>query len=170
MTNLTTMTNVMVLGLAAACFGACGSDSKTTDAAGGGTTYNVTLTAAQETAPCAAAGANATGTAKVTVSADDATITVTDVTYSGLSGAATAAHIHANVMGMNGGVVLMFSTITSPFSKTFTATDYTVATGAPATYAAFVTSLKAGGAYINIHTAACTGGEIRGQIKKAAHR
>jgi len=152
--------------LAMACVGACGSDdNKSIDAAGGGTTYNVTLTKDQEVTACAGAGANATGTAKVTVSSDNTTITVTDVTYSGLSGAATMAHIHANVMGMNGGVVLAFSTITSPFSKTFTATDYTAATGAPATFADFVTSLKAGGAYINIHTTACMGGEIRGQIK-----
>jgi hypothetical protein len=164
MTNLNKL-SVIVLGLSAACFTACGSDASNPDAAGGGTTYNITLTAAQEMTPCASAGASATGTATVTVSADNTSIAVTNVTYSGLSGAATMAHIHAGAAGANGGVVLAFPTITSPFSKTFTAADYTVATGAPADFAAFVTSLKAGGAYINIHTAACAGGEIRGQIK-----
>jgi hypothetical protein len=129
------------------------------------TTYNVTLTAAQEVAPCAGAGASADGTATVVVTADNSMIVVSNVTYSGLSGAATMAHIHANVVGMNGGAVLNFTTVTSPFSHTFVAADYTAATGAPATFAEFVSSLKAGGAYINIHTGSCSGGEIRGQIQ-----
>jgi CHRD domain len=156
----------LILGIAASWLGACGSDSKSPDAAAGGTTYNVTLTKGAEMTPCADAGANATGTATVTLSGDGKTITVTNVTYSGLSGDATASHIHANVAGQNGPVVLAFSApLTSPFSKTFTSADYTAAAGAPASFDAFVTSLKTGGAYINIHTAKCAGGEIRGQIQ-----
>lgn len=139
--------------------GGGGADAKT------GTTFNVTLTKAAEVPPCANAGASAMGSGTVTVSADNTTITV-NVTYSGLSGAATGGHIHAKEAGMNGPVVLPFSSLTSPITQTLTATNYVAAAGAPADFAAFVTSLKAGNAYVNIHTAAtaCPNGEIRGQI------
>jgi T5SS/PEP-CTERM-associated repeat protein len=169
-------TKILWLVLATSLAVGCGDDDTNTtpidapaasiDAPGAAdTTYTVTLTKAQETAACAGAGANATGTATVTVSGDNSTITVSNMTYSGLSGAATMAHIHANVAGMNGGVVLAFNSPASPINQTFHAADYTAATGAPANFAAFVTSLKAGGAYLNVHTTACSGGEIRGQIQ-----
>lgn len=166
MKSLNKSTRILGLVIAAACLGACGDDGDGTPAidAAAGVTFNVTLTKAQEVMTCVGAGDTATGTATVTVSPDNAMLAVTNVTYSGLSGPATAAHVHANAAGMNGGVVLTFSTVTSPFSQTFVAADYTAAAGAPATFAGFVTSLLAGGAYINIHTAACPGGEIRGQI------
>ena len=123
------------------------------------------MTKAQEVMSCVGAGDTAAGSATVTVSADNTQIVVSNFTYTGLSGAATAAHIHANVAGMNGGVVLGFTSTASPVSQTFVAANYTPATGAPADFAAFVTALKAGGAYINLHTAACMGGELRGQIR-----
>jgi len=129
------------------------------------TSYSVALTTAQESPLCASAASGATGAATVIVSADGSTIEV-DLSYSGLSGAAAAAHIHAGASGASGPVVLPFAApLTSPIKKTFTAADYLAASGAPATFAAFVTSLKAGNAYLNLHTAACGGGEIRGQIK-----
>jgi hypothetical protein len=129
-------------------------------------TYDVTLSKAAEATLCAAAGANAAGAATVTLAADDSTISVT-VTYSGLSGDVTASHIHAGAPGANGPVVLPFSApLTSPFSKVFNAADYTAASGAPPNFAAFVAGLRAGGGgYINVHTAACKPGEIRGDIK-----
>jgi hypothetical protein len=127
--------------------------------------YAVTLTAAQESPVCASAAAGATGSATVVVSADESKIEV-DLTYSGLSGPATAGHIHAGASTVNGPFVLPFAApLTSPIKKTFTAADYVAATGAPATFAAFVASVKTGNSYLNLHTAACGGGEIRGQIK-----
>jgi len=146
------------------------ASTPTTDAggsidAGTPTSYSVTLTAAQESPVCASAAAGATGTAAVVVSADESKIEV-DLSYSGLSGAVAAAHIHAGASGATGNVVLPFAApLTSPIKKTFTAADYSAASGAPANFAAFVTSLKAGNAYLNLHTAACGSGEIRGQIK-----
>jgi len=142
---------------------ACGSDNNSSPQS---KTFNINLLTAGETPPCALAGANATGTAKVTIAADNSTVTV-DVTYSGLSGPATASHIHSGTSAAPGPVVLPFSApLDSPFSKTLTSADYVAATGAPPDFATFVTALKAGGAgYVNVHTDACKPGEIRGEVQ-----
>lgn len=69
----------------------------------------------------------------------------------------TAAHIHTGAVGANGGVTFPFTEI-SPGSGVWTAaadvsmTDTQIAT------------LKAGGMYFNVHSAAFTGGQVRGQI------
>lgn len=128
--------------------------------------FNVTLAPTNETPPCADAGTSATGTATVTIPTDNASVIVA-VSYSGLSGPATASHIHSGTPAAAGPVVLPFSApLDSPFSKTLTAADYVAAAGAPPDFASFVTALKAGGAgYVNVHTAACKGGEIRGEIQ-----
>jgi len=128
-------------------------------------TYDVPLTTAAEVPVCAAAGPNATGKATIAIAPDDSSISTT-VTYSGLSGDVTAAHIHAGAAGVAGPVVLPYSApFTSPFTKTFTAADYVAAPNAPPDFPSFLTMLKSGGAYINVHTAACKPGEIRGQIQ-----
>ena len=125
---------------------------------------NFALTAGEEVPPCPAAGPGAQGTANVTLSPDESSLTAT-VNYSGLSGPATAAHIHAGKAGVAGPVVLPFSgDLSSPINKTFTAADYVAAPNAPPDFPSFVQSLKSGGAYVNVHTAACKPGEIRGQI------
>ena len=144
-------------------FSACGDD----DDDGGGTSFDVTLTTAAEVPVCVDAAANATGTAKITVSEDNATITV-NLTFSGLSAAATNAHVHYGAVGVAGGVIFpLGANPVSPVNKSFTAADYPnpPPEGAPADFATFVTDLKAGKAYINVHTAACGPGEIRAQIQ-----
>jgi hypothetical protein len=131
------------------------------------TSLSATLTAAVEVPVCEAAGASATGSATVTISANDGTITVNSLTFSGLSGAATLAHIHFGAIGDMGPIVIDFgANPTSPFTDSFTAADYPspVPTGAPANFAAFVNAMQAGTTYINVHTAACPSGEIRGQL------
>lgn len=130
-------------------------------------TFNLTMTVANETPPCAAAGTAATGTANIVVAADNSSIAAT-VAYSGLSGPPIMAHIHSGTPAAAGPIVLPFTVVltTSPFSQTFTAADYVAASGAPADFATFVTALRAGGAaYTNIHTDACRGGEIRAEIQ-----
>ena len=78
------------------------------------------------------------------------------VTYSGLSGPATAAHFHGPAeAGKNAGVAVAIPNATSsPVEGSATLTDAQAA------------DLAAGKYYINIHTAANPGGEIRGQVMK----
>ncbi len=77
------------------------------------------------------------------------------VTYSGLSGPLTAAHFHGPAMpGANAGVVVPVAAdmMASPIKG--------VATLTPAQAA----DLSAGKWYLNLHTAANPGGEVRAQI------
>jgi hypothetical protein len=76
--------------------------------------------------------------------------------YSGLSGPATAAHFHGPAeAGKNAGVAVAIPNATSsPAEGSATLTDAQAA------------DLVAGKYYINIHTAANPGGEIRGQVTK----
>jgi hypothetical protein len=78
------------------------------------------------------------------------------VTYSGLSGPVTAAHFHGPAAaGANAGVAVAIPNATSsPVEGSATLTDAQAA------------DLTSGKYYINIHTAANPGGEIRGQVTK----
>jgi hypothetical protein len=78
------------------------------------------------------------------------------VTHSGLSGPATAAHFHGPAeAGKNAGVAVAIpNAASSPAEGSATLTDAQAA------------DLTAGKYYINIHTAANPGGEIRGQVTK----
>jgi hypothetical protein len=78
------------------------------------------------------------------------------LTYTGLSGPATAAHFHGPAeAGKNGGVAVAIPNATSsPAEGSATLTDAQAA------------DLMAGKYYVNIHTAANPGGEIRGQVTK----
>jgi hypothetical protein len=78
------------------------------------------------------------------------------ITYSGLTGPATAAHFHGPAEpGKNAGVKVAIPNIgTSPAEGSATLTDEQAA------------DLTGGKLYVNIHTAANPGGELRGQVKK----
>jgi CHRD domain len=150
----------------------CGDDDDAGSVDGGAadsaaaTTYTVPLTSAEEIPLCGAAGAAAAGEATVTISADNTTVSV-EASWDGLSGDATAAHIHYGALGIGGGVIFLLGMPPgNPVTGTFTAADYPnpIPDGAPADFAAFVTAMKAGTSYVNVHTDACMPGEIRGQI------
>ena len=72
--------------------------------------------------------------------------------FAGLTGAPAAAHIHLGAVGVNGGVVVPLVVGAGTLSLTYTPT------------AADLVNLRAGNWYVNIHTAANPGGEIRGQL------
>jgi CHRD domain len=78
------------------------------------------------------------------------------LTYSGLSGPPTAAHFHGPAEpGKNAGVAVAIpNASTSPVEGSATLTDAQAA------------DLMAGKYYVNVHTAANPGGEIRGQVTK----
>jgi hypothetical protein len=78
------------------------------------------------------------------------------VTYSGLSGPATAGHFHGPAeAGKNSGVAVPIPNAgSSPVEGSATLTDAQAA------------DLLAGKYYVNIHTEANKGGEIRGQVTK----
>ena len=103
-------------------------------------------------------GVTSSGNGTATASLDTTTKTLSwTVDYSGLSGPATAAHIHGPAdPGGNAGIVVPFSgNLASPIKGSATLTDAQIA------------QLEAGKWYINIHTDANKAGEIRGQLVRA---
>jgi hypothetical protein len=110
---------------------------------------NVTLSGDQVT-PAVTTSASGSGTITI---GDDHSVSGS-VTTTGVAG--PAAHIHMAAAGQNGPVIV-------PMTKSGDNT-WTVQAGAKLTdqqYDAF----KAGNLYVNVHSAAHPGGEIRGQLK-----
>jgi hypothetical protein len=116
------------------------------------TTFKVNLSAQQEVP---ANDSKGTGTADVTYDSSTKALNWA-VNFSGLTGDATAAHFHAPAdPGKNAGVVIPIGNKpTSPAKGNATLTD------------GQASDLMAGRMYINVHTAAHPGGEIRGQVTK----
>lgn len=100
-----------------------------------------------------AINSDATGTMTANLDKQTRMLTWT-VNYTSLSGPATAGHFHGPAaMGQNAGVALPFAgSLASPIRGSATLTD------------AQVTDLVNGRWYVNLHTAANPGGEIRGQV------
>ena len=109
----------------------------------------VTLSGNQEVPPVKT---SATGNATVTIKPDKSVSGTISTT--GLD--ATAAHIHEGEAGKNGPVIV-------PFTKAADGT-WSTAPGAKLTDAQY-SSYLAGNLYVNVHTAANKGGEIRAQLK-----
>jgi hypothetical protein len=127
-------------------FGACTSMGQM----GGSNTQTLTLSGANQVPPVV--GSPMSGTATVTINPDRSVAVKVNVT--GMT--ATASHIHEGAAGTNGPVIV-------PFTKTADNT-FSSSEGAKLTesqYAAY----KAGNLYVNVHSAAHPGGEIRAQIK-----
>jgi len=75
--------------------------------------------------------------------------------FSGLTAAASAGHIHGGAAGTNGGAVVTLS-VTTAISGTLT--------GSAVVRSSFADSLVLGFGYINLHNSSFPGGEIRGQL------
>jgi hypothetical protein len=115
-------------------------------------TYKAVLNAQNQPTPNASKG---TGTAEVTYDTASKALSWT-INFDGLTGPATMAHFHGPAAsGANAPVALMIGTNpTSPAKGSATLTDAQAA------------DLQGGRWYINIHTEANRGGEIRGQVVK----
>jgi hypothetical protein len=101
---------------------------------------------------------NARGTFSATVTRSDTGASVSwQMSFSGLTANAIAAHIHTGATGSPGPVVLaLCGPCTSPASGTGNLTD------------AALQAVEAGTAYVNIHTPTNAAGEIRGQLATTA--
>ncbi len=142
------------------------------------TTYTATLSGASEVPPTPSAG---TGSAVVIVDTTANTMQVI-VSFSGLTGNTTASHIHcctATTASGNAGVAtttptflgfplgvtsgsynnILDLTQASSYNPAFITAN---AGSTPASEAALLAGLAAGKTYLNIHTSAFPGGEIRG--------
>lgn len=111
------------------------------------TTFKATLNGASEVPTNTS---TATGTATLTFN----TITkIFTITVNHTIAAPTDGHIHKGAVGASGPPVFPFTTYTSPINYTSTALN-----------AAQEADLYANLYYVNIHTTAFSGGEIRGQL------
>jgi hypothetical protein len=123
--------------------------------------YEAQLDGASETPPNAS---KATGMATFTLSGTHLRY---HVTVKGLTGPATMAHIHVGAKGESGPPVYFFS-----IKKVATGTvaegsiDLTKEASKGVSGDSLKTLIENGHAYVNVHTAAHPGGEIRGQIEK----
>jgi CHRD domain len=113
----------------------------------------VDLTGEQEVPPVST---SATGSGQITVMPDHSVSG--SIATSGV--AATAAHIHEAGPGKNGPVII-------PLTKA-SDNSFEVPSGAKLTDSQY-TSYQAGNLYVNAHSAAHPGGEIRGQIAPSGH-
>ena len=139
---------IAVLLLTGLAFGSCTKSSSNPSPVN--VTFMATLNGASETPANASA---ATGTATFTF--DPTTYKLSgSVSFTGL--AATAAHIHTGAVGVAGPVTIdLGSNLTSPISLpaiVLTAQEQN--------------DLLSGLFYVNVHSAAFPGGEIRGQLVK----
>src|ERR1700704_3669236 len=141
MSNTRTMLATLALGATIAFAGPAFADK-----------MKATLNGKAEVPPNASTG---TGTADIDYDAATKKLTW-KVTYSGLSGPATAAHFHGPAEAdKNAGVAVAIPNATSsPAEGSATLTDAQAA------------DLMAGKYYVNVHNAANPGGAIRGQVTK----
>jgi hypothetical protein len=141
MSKTTTMLAMLALGASVAFAGPAFAEK-----------MKATLDGKSEVPPNASTG---TGTADIDYDAATKKLSW-KLTYSGLSGPATAAHFHGPAEpGKNAGVAVAIpNAIEVPAEGSAILTDAQAA------------DLMAGKYYVNVHTAANPGGEIRGQVTK----
>ncbi len=114
-----------------------------------GNAMTATLSASNEVPPNTS---SATGSAMIKLDGD---MLSWSISYSGMTGPVTGAHFHGPAAaGANAGVVLPFAgSLASPI------------VGSKQLTPAQIVDLKSGKWYVNLHTAANPGGEVRGQVQ-----
>ncbi|KQU91120.1 hypothetical protein ASC78_19280 [Variovorax sp. Root318D1] len=134
----------LIAGVATAALAGCGMMSRSNTAS-----FSGAMNAASEVPPNMTRGS---GMAEAWLN-KDTNVLKYKITYTGLSGPATAGHFHGPAAaGANAGVVLPFARTESPIEGQATLTPAQAA------------DLMSGKWYANIHTAANPAGEIRGQM------
>jgi len=135
---------------------ACGSDNNTTLPTT--VTFGTTMNGAGENP-----AKNVPGVGTATIVKSGGTYTFT-INFSGMTGPLTGAHIHGPAAaGANANVIVPFSTAGAGTSGTLTGTFTSTNTAAISNDSLDVL-MRTGNAYVNLHTTANPGGEIRGQL------
>jgi hypothetical protein len=159
-----------ILGLAASLFVAAGLTAQSKPGVPGKNntsqlqpeqpiTYTADMKGSMETPPNPG---NASGHAKLTVGQHKMRY---EIDVSDLSGPATMAHIHIGKMGEAGPPIVTFAVKAAGNGKIADGTiDLTAAMTKGVSSDSLMVLLNNGNAYINVHTAAHGGGEIRGQV------
>ena len=126
--------------------------------------------------PAVTTAPDATGGAGIVFSFDTTSnLLAWTISFEGLTGPATMAHIHSAPAGSNGPVEINLDTGDNADGSSLDATVFLSGLGSTSGLfqgngplsAAQEANLLAGDLYINIHTEANPGGEIRGQILRA---
>lgn len=120
--------------------------------------------------PANASPAIGSGTLNLNITTGDFTL---DYSFSGLTGTVTVAHFHRALPGVNGGVVYWLAASGAPNSLPTTlmspslptgVTSHGPASGVGVFSPTLIGDALAGRLYMNVHTTAFGGGEIRGQV------
>jgi hypothetical protein len=155
MSNRARLTPVLLTLACAAALGACNSDNNNAPKV---ETYTAALTGSNETTPPALI-IGATGQSTMTVNGNTITWSLTTANFAsgttapGSSSTTLPAHIHLGAPGVAGGIMVpLTATVDGTTSGTVTVAD------------SVLTHMRAGDAYVNVHTAARASGEIRGQL------
>ena len=142
---------------------ACNNDNTSPAAA---TQFSASMTSANERPTPNAS--TATGSATFTIDETAGTITY-NVTVANITNV-TASHIHVGRADAAGPIVVNLLAATPPAGTingqltTGTITAASIGTGVPVSFATLVALIRSGDTYINVHTQANPGGEIRGQL------
>ena len=165
--------SLALVGLGATLVAACGDDNDTNAPA---TQFVATMTGAEEVP---AVTTTATGSATFTIEGDAITYTVNVANIEN----AVVSHIHIGAPGANGPVRLNLCGTGAPLPACTSGTGVlatgsnNITVGAPAiTFDSLVSAIRAGNAYVNVHTddgvdppntgqGDMASGEIRGQIE-----
>jgi hypothetical protein len=141
--------------LAAAFGGACSSD-------GDLTFFEAVLSPDNEVPPRAS---GASGVARFTFDGTTFTYIVLAANFNNY----TMGHIHSGAAGVNGPVRVTLLPVQTPALSitqgTLVESSFTAANVSGIDFATLMEEMRAGTAYVNFHTTAYPGGEIRGQVR-----
>ena len=155
MQGIQRLTLATLAGLSLTAAAACKKDNP---AAPKVESYSASLSGSNETTPPALV-LGATGTSTMTVNGNNVTWTITTNNFAGgttAPGSASTtlpAHIHLGAVGVAGGIMVPLSAVVNGST-----------TGTATVADSVLTHMRAGNAYVNVHTAARAAGEIRGQL------